>query len=245
MLGWRSPRLGASGTPGRVRCMPVRYPNREARRARLRRELREIVARIVDPTPRRSCCSVPRREEPSTARAISTCSSCVTTAGRLARGSATCTDVPSRASRSTSSSTPRKSWRRSGRGRAFSARHCATRRWSTSDAERWLAQARRDLDDARFAERGARWNLACFFAQQAAEKALKAFLYGRGAEAVWGHLVAELSATRRRTTAPSAISGARQPRSTSTKSRLGTRTACPAASPPTRTRRSTPPRALS
>jgi len=29
--------------------MPVRYPNREARRARLRRELREIVARIVDP----------------------------------------------------------------------------------------------------------------------------------------------------------------------------------------------------
>ena len=29
--------------------MPVRYPDREARRDRLRRELRDIVARIVDP----------------------------------------------------------------------------------------------------------------------------------------------------------------------------------------------------
>jgi len=33
--------------------MPVRYPNREARRERLRRELREIVARIVDPDTER------------------------------------------------------------------------------------------------------------------------------------------------------------------------------------------------
>ncbi len=61
-----------------------------------------------------------------------------------------------------------------------------------TEAERWLAQAKRDLDDARFAASGARWNLACFLAQQAAEKALKAFLYDRGAEAVWGHSVAEL-----------------------------------------------------
>jgi HEPN domain-containing protein len=61
-----------------------------------------------------------------------------------------------------------------------------------SEAERWLEQARRDLDDARYAAAGERWNLACFLAQQAAEKALKAFLYARGAEAVWGHSVAEL-----------------------------------------------------
>jgi HEPN domain-containing protein len=61
-----------------------------------------------------------------------------------------------------------------------------------SEAERWLEQARRDLDDARYAAAGSRWNLACFLAQQAAEKALKAYLYARGAEAVWGHSVAEL-----------------------------------------------------
>jgi len=61
-----------------------------------------------------------------------------------------------------------------------------------TEAERWVEQARRDLDDARYAAAGARWNLACFLAQQAAEKALKGFLYARGAEAVWGHSVAEL-----------------------------------------------------
>jgi HEPN domain-containing protein len=61
-----------------------------------------------------------------------------------------------------------------------------------TEAARWLEQARRDLDDAEFAASGARWNLACFLAQQAAEKALKAYLYARGAEAVWGHSVAEL-----------------------------------------------------
>jgi HEPN domain-containing protein len=61
-----------------------------------------------------------------------------------------------------------------------------------TEAARWLEQARRDLDDARYAAAGARWNLACFLAQQAAEKALKAYHYARGAEAVWGHSVAEL-----------------------------------------------------
>jgi HEPN domain-containing protein len=61
-----------------------------------------------------------------------------------------------------------------------------------SEAKRWLEQARRDLDDARYAAQGARWNLACFLSQQVAEKALKAYLYARGAETVWGHSVAEL-----------------------------------------------------
>ena len=35
-----------------------------------------------------------------------------------------------------------------------------------SEASRWLEQARRDLDDARYAAAGARWNLACFLSQQ-------------------------------------------------------------------------------
>ena len=41
---------------------------------------------------------------------------------------------------------------------------------------------------------GGRHHLACFLAQQAAEKALKALLYASGAEAVWGHSTADLAA---------------------------------------------------
>lgn len=61
-----------------------------------------------------------------------------------------------------------------------------------SEAARWLEQARRDLDDTRYAAAGARWNLTCFLAQQAAVKALQAFLFAQGAETVWAHSVAEL-----------------------------------------------------
>ncbi len=57
---------------------------------------------------------------------------------------------------------------------------------------RWLEQARSDLDDAEFSANGGRFNLACFLAQQAAEKALKAYLYLVGNQVVWGHSVAEL-----------------------------------------------------
>lgn len=57
---------------------------------------------------------------------------------------------------------------------------------------RWLEQAYADLDDAEFNARGERHNLACFLAQQAAEKALKAYLYLQGNLVVWGHSVAEL-----------------------------------------------------
>jgi len=66
-----------------------------------------------------------------------------------------------------------------------------------TEAARWLEQARRDLDDAEFAASGSRWNLACFLAQQAAEKALKAYLYACGAEAVWGTPLRNSAATRR------------------------------------------------
>ncbi len=60
------------------------------------------------------------------------------------------------------------------------------------EGQRWLSQSVRDLDDAVYARDGKRYNLCCFLAQQAAEKAIKAFLYANGAESVWGHSVAEL-----------------------------------------------------
>ncbi len=62
------------------------------------------------------------------------------------------------------------------------------------ESERWLLQAERDFDDGRFSSQGKRYNLACFLAQQSAEKAIKAFLYSQGIEEVWGHSVAELCA---------------------------------------------------
>ncbi|MGE5577913.1 MAG: HEPN domain-containing protein [Syntrophothermus sp.] len=66
------------------------------------------------------------------------------------------------------------------------------KREHSKEGQRWFEQARRDLDDANFVRNGGRYNLACFLAQQAAEKALKAFLYNQGAEQVWGHSVIEL-----------------------------------------------------
>ena len=60
-----------------------------------------------------------------------------------------------------------------------------------SEARRWLLQAKHDLDDANFSSEGERFNLACFLSQQAAEKALKAYLMANKKEP-WGHSVAEL-----------------------------------------------------
>jgi HEPN domain-containing protein len=61
------------------------------------------------------------------------------------------------------------------------------------EAWRWLRQADEDLDSARkSADVIAKHYLACFLAQQAAEKALKAVFYARGAASVRGHSVAEL-----------------------------------------------------
>lgn len=57
---------------------------------------------------------------------------------------------------------------------------------------RWLAQAARDLGDAGYLRDGGRHNTACFMAHQAAVKALTGYLYGEGAEAVWGSSVADL-----------------------------------------------------
>ena len=61
-----------------------------------------------------------------------------------------------------------------------------------AESARWLRQAQQDLDDADFASQGGRFNLACFLGQQAAEKAVKAFLYHRGVEDVWSHSLIDL-----------------------------------------------------
>jgi len=61
------------------------------------------------------------------------------------------------------------------------------------EGRRWLRQAEEDLDAARqSADLLGKHYLACFLAQQAAEKALKAIFFARGAVAVRGHSVAEL-----------------------------------------------------
>jgi HEPN domain-containing protein len=58
-------------------------------------------------------------------------------------------------------------------------------------ANDWLAQAERDLEQARSSRAEARHEWACFAAHQAAEKAVKALHLQRGQEA-WGHVVARL-----------------------------------------------------
>jgi len=56
------------------------------------------------------------------------------------------------------------------------------------ESERWLDEALWDLETARILHKNARYNAACFYAQQAAEKAMKALLYSLN-EAAWGHSV--------------------------------------------------------
>jgi HEPN domain-containing protein len=63
-----------------------------------------------------------------------------------------------------------------------------------SEGHRWLAQSENDLAFAALASREGFFAQACFNGQQAAEKALKGFLYAHGAEQVLGHSVAELAA---------------------------------------------------
>lgn len=55
----------------------------------------------------------------------------------------------------------------------------------------WLIQARSDLDHARHDLEAEFYEWACFSAQQAAEKAVKAVVQHHGGEA-WGHSVADL-----------------------------------------------------
>lgn len=55
----------------------------------------------------------------------------------------------------------------------------------------WLAQAERDLEQARDSQRAERHEWACFAARQAAEKAVKALHLSHGQD-VWGHVIARL-----------------------------------------------------
>jgi HEPN domain-containing protein len=66
---------------------------------------------------------------------------------------------------------------------------------ATSDREsrRWLDQALEDLVSAQVLLDGERFYLVCFMAHQIAEKALKAYLYSAGEEAVIGHGIERLA----------------------------------------------------
>ena len=61
-----------------------------------------------------------------------------------------------------------------------------------AEGARWMRQAEQDLDDARYLKQGGRHNLACFMGQQAAEKAIKAYLYHKRVEDVRRHSTREL-----------------------------------------------------
>ena len=60
------------------------------------------------------------------------------------------------------------------------------------EQERWLRQAEKDLESARDSSEAGHYEWACFQSQQAAEKALKAFLYSKGLRAVLTHSIREL-----------------------------------------------------
>ncbi len=61
----------------------------------------------------------------------------------------------------------------------------------TVRAQDWLNQALRDLEQAKDCEKSGRHEWACFVAQQAAEKGVKALHLHLGQEA-WGHVIAKL-----------------------------------------------------
>lgn len=64
---------------------------------------------------------------------------------------------------------------------------------ATEEARRWFEQAEHDLKAADHSRCGGFHNVACFWAQQAAEKALKAFLHSKGVELLYEHSVADLT----------------------------------------------------
>lgn len=61
------------------------------------------------------------------------------------------------------------------------------------EARRWFIQAQADLEVVRVLQAAGYYAPACFHAQQAAEKALKAVLFSQGSRVVWGHSVRELA----------------------------------------------------
>ena len=63
-----------------------------------------------------------------------------------------------------------------------------------NEALRWLRQAKADLETAKDTSVAGHYEWACFQSQQAAEKALKAFLYSRRKRNLFTHSVTELAA---------------------------------------------------
>lgn len=61
-----------------------------------------------------------------------------------------------------------------------------------ADETRWIEQAVADLAAAQDSLRTLHFEWACFQSQQAAEKALKAFLYSKGRTSVISHSLADL-----------------------------------------------------
>ncbi|MFQ5934229.1 MAG: HEPN domain-containing protein [Dehalococcoidia bacterium] len=62
------------------------------------------------------------------------------------------------------------------------------------EAQRWLKQGEADLEGVRVSLQGERYEWACFQAQQAAEKMLKALLYNNGLTSIMTHSLKELLA---------------------------------------------------
>jgi HEPN domain-containing protein len=60
------------------------------------------------------------------------------------------------------------------------------------ESKRWFEQAKYDLKTSQWNVKGNLFAPACFWAQQSAEKAVKAFLYSKGERFVIGHSVSEL-----------------------------------------------------
>lgn len=73
--------------------------------------------------------------------------------------------------------------------RCGNAAHALRLSAMASRAADWFNQALRDLEQAEQSRKSAHHEWACFAAQQAAEKAVKALHLHRGQEA-WGHVVA-------------------------------------------------------
>ena len=60
------------------------------------------------------------------------------------------------------------------------------------EGRRWLAQAQRDLADARVLLNAESYASSCFHAQQAAEKAAKGFLFSQGVRTIVSYSVTRL-----------------------------------------------------
>ena len=72
------------------------------------------------------------------------------------------------------------------------------------EALRWLEEAEKDFETAEILYKNARYNAACFYSHQAAEKAVKAMLYSVN-KAPWGHSIRILLGRYIEKTRPSRI----------------------------------------